>query len=149
MKLYTMLLLFISSGCFAQTDAVFVVKKSTQPPKDTATKRMATTYIVSANYTPAVQDSFMTVLSAICNTCNKLHNILQLPLEQSVKSCDLLYDSAGKAVKLTWAESDTASWPPMERLIDARPKGKFTFSNIVVMNGRKKIKLPDKTIEVK
>jgi|GEM_PF-5121190 hypothetical protein len=149
MKLYLFLFLLTTSGGFAQTDAVFKVSKPAPPKVDTSTQNSSSAFYLSTNYAPLVQDSFVTAMSAINYTTNELDRILQLPLEQSVISCELIYDSSGKAAKLSWSANDSGTWAAMQRLIDSKPKGKFTFANIYVANGRKKRKLADKTIEVK
>ena len=149
MRFLTLILLLAFLKCFPQSDAVFKVSKQAPAKADTTIAITSGTFYFPTNYAPPVQDSFVTVISSINTSQNELNEIMGIPPEQYIISCQLIYDSAGKAVKLQWSADDFSTREPMQRIIEAKPKGKFTFDNIYVMQGRKKRKLPDKVIEVK
>ena len=81
---------------------------------------------------------------------NNLNKLLQLPPELTVVSCQLLYNSAGEIFKSEWSLHEPDKWATMQAFITrAKPKDKLTFTNIYVLKGDKRIRLAEKTIEIK
>jgi len=150
MKPYFLLFVLLPFKCLAQGDAEFKVHKVGSVNAD-STYRKATAPLSPATfYTEPVDSEQYTTLQAYnFYTLNELNHILEISPELSLISCELSYDSLGRTIKIPWSVNDPASEAAIQHVIDEKPKGRFTFSKIYVMKGRKKIKLTDKSIEVK
>jgi len=150
MMVYLFLFVLISSQCSAQTETVFTVHKVTPVSIDSTHGNSSNPFSREAfSFPPMDSAQYTTIVGTNSYTQDELNHILGIPPELYLISCELRYDSMGHATKIPWSINDAQSEVALQRVIDAKPKGKFTFANIYVWKGNKKRKLADKIIEVK
>ena len=79
-----------------------------------------------------------------------LNWLFELPPALTVVSCEFLLNYSGEIFKASWSVNEPGKWATIQALMNrAKPKDKLIFTDIHVMRGDKKMKLADKTIEVK